>query len=58
MSLILAALTLAAVLIPLWERDLPSGMHEALAAFAGVLFLVGVVVILIRRELADWKFDR
>jgi uncharacterized integral membrane protein len=58
MSLILAALTLAAALIPLWEWDMPSGVHMALAVFAGVLFVAGVGVILIRRELRDWSFDR
>jgi uncharacterized integral membrane protein len=58
MSLILAALTLAAALIPLWEWDMPSGVHEALAVFSGVLLLAGVGVILIRRELQDWNFDR
>jgi uncharacterized integral membrane protein len=58
MSLILAALTLAAALVPLWEWGLPAGVHEALAVFAGVLFLAGVGGILIRRELADWRFDR
>jgi uncharacterized integral membrane protein len=58
MSLILAALTLAAALVPLWEWNMPSGMHMALAVFAGVLFVVGVGVILLRRELRDWSLDR
>ena len=58
MSLILAALTIAAALVPLWEWDLPSGVHEALAVFAGVMFIAGIGIKLIRREMADWRFER